>query len=220
MRLILLGPPGSGKGTQAKLLGKAHCLEHIATGDILRDAIARNTPAGAQARPFVESGRLVPDELVNELVRERFARPDRPTRFVMDGYPRTLAQARAFEEILREHGLPLDTVVLIDVPDEAIVQRVSGRWSCPSCKAVYHSQTKPPRVAGVCDEDGTPLVQRADDKPETVRARLKVYHGDTEELVPFYRDRGLLKEVGGTGSIEEVYQKIAGVLPPQAGPSC
>jgi len=214
MRLILLGPPGCGKGTQAKLLGKRMNLEHIGTGDLLRAAIRNETPTGKRAKPFVESGQLVPDTLVNELVAERFAQADRPSRFVMDGYPRTLAQGEAFEEVLREHGLPLDAVVLMTVPDSEIVQRVTGRWSCPTpnCKATYHVVSNPPRVTGVCDECKKPLIQRADDGAETVKARLVVYHNDTVGLIPHYRKQGLLREIGGTDNIEQVYANLAAIL--------
>src|SRR5262249_39611425 len=141
MRIILLGPPGSGKGTQAKLLCQRNHLEHIGTGDMLRQAMSQSTPLGVRARSFVESGKLVPDQLVNELVAERFARTDRPARFVMDGYPRTLSQAVYFDKVLESHGLALDTVVLLDLPDKEIVQRLSGRWSCPKpgCMATYHT---------------------------------------------------------------------------------
>jgi adenylate kinase len=222
MRLILVGPPGCGKGTQAELLGRDHRLEHIGTGDLLRAAIRAGTPGGQRAKPFVESGKLVPDDLVNELIAERFGREDRPGRFVMDGYPRTVAQAAAFDQVLRRQSLDLTDVVLLDVPDEEIVRRLSGRWSCPKagCKATYHTVYKPPRVAGVCDNDGTPLVQRADDKEETVRARLVVYHKNTEELVPHYRAQGLLREVSGVGGIEQVYANIVKALQPQAGATC
>src|SRR5262245_45472809 len=155
MRLILLGPPGSGKGTQAKLLSRQNGLEHIATGDLLRAAIRQHSPVGERARPFVESGRLAPDEVVNDLIAERFGRPDRPERFVMDGYPRTLAQARFFDGVLRGQGLPLTRVLLLLVDDAEIVKRLSGRWNCPKCQATYHTLSKPPRVPGVCDECGT-----------------------------------------------------------------
>lgn len=221
MRLILLGPPGCGKGTQAKLLSEHNRLEHIGTGDILRQAMRDNTPSGALARPFVETGRLVPDELVNGVIAEHFGRPDRPERFVMDGYPRTLAQAAAFDAVLRQAHLGLHAVVLLAVPDAEIVRRLKGRWSCPKagCKATYHTENNPPRVPGVCDRDGTKLVQRADDKEETVRARLVVYHKNTEELVPHYRAQKLLHAVDGTGGIEEVYGRIMQALK-QAGVSC
>jgi adenylate kinase len=221
MRLILLGPPGSGKGTQAQLLSRRCRLEHIGTGDILREAIRQNTPSGARARPYVESGQLVPDDLVNELIAERFGRDDRPARFVMDGYPRTLAQAAAFDRVLRPHHLELNGVLLFTVEDEEIVRRLGGRWSCPrsGCKATYHTVSNPPKVSGICDNCGTPLVQRADDRPETVRARLVVYHKDTVELIPYYRAQGLLHEVSGQGEIEQVHDNLMKVLK-QAGHTC
>jgi adenylate kinase len=222
MRLILLGPPGCGKGTQAQLLSQRHRLEHIGTGDLLRAAISANTAAGARARPFVDAGHLVPDDLVNDIIAERFRRDDRPERFVLDGYPRTLAQAASFEQVLRQAFLDLTAVIFLIVDDEEIIRRVSGRWSCPrtSCKATYHTEHKPPKVAGVCDNCGTKLVQRADDKPETVRARLVVYHKNILELLPHYRAQGLLHEVPGTGEIEQVYRNIMKALTPQAGTSC
>jgi adenylate kinase len=156
----------------------------------------------------------VPDDLVNDLIAERFRRSDRPTRFVMDGYPRTLAQAKAFDAVLAEQGMKLDAVLLLQVSDEAIVQRLTGRWSCPKsgCKATYHTESNPPRVAGVCDDCGTALVQRSDDKMDTVRARLVVYHKDTVELIPHYRAQGILREVPGEGEIEQVYERLNNVL--------
>jgi adenylate kinase len=222
MRLVLLGPPGCGKGTQAKLLCQRKGLEHIGTGDILREAIRLGTPAGRRAHPFVESGRLVPDDLVNDVIAERFHRPDRPSRFVMDGYPRTLAQAAAFDRVLRQHFLDLTAVILLQVSDEEIIARVSERWSCPKtgCKATYHTTSNPPKMPGICDYCGTRLVQREDDRPETVRARLIVYHGNTESLVGHYRAQGLLHEVPGHGPIEEVYANIIKILNRQAGPTC
>lgn len=217
MRLILLGPPGCGKGTQAKLLCQRLGLEHIATGDLLRAAIRQETPTGKRARGFVEAGHLVPDEVVNELIAERFARDDRPLAFVMDGYPRTLAQAEAFQAVLAEHHLPLDRVVLMTVPDEEIVRRVTGRWSCPTpkCKATYHVENNPPRVQGVCDDCGGQLIQRADDKPETVKARLGVYHRDTVGLIPHYTRQGLLREVSGAGNIDKVFADVLATLQPR-----
>jgi adenylate kinase len=222
MRLILLGPPGSGKGTQAKLLCQRNGLEHISTGDILREAIRMNTPSGRRAHPYVESGQLVPDDLVNDLIAERFQRDDRPERFVMDGYPRTLAQAASFDQVLRQQFFDLSAVILLQVADAEIVRRLSGRWSCPqsSCKATYHAANHPPKVPGICDDCGTALVQREDDKEETVRARLMVYHKNTEELVPHYRAQGLLHEIPGNGAIEDVYANILKALNRQAGLSC
>lgn len=214
MRLIMLGPPGSGKGTQSKLLSKRLGLEHIGTGDLLRSAIRQGTPVGVQAKACVEAGQLVPDAVVNDLIAERFARPDRPDQFVMDGYPRTVAQARAFHEVLSRWALPLDRVLLLTVADAEIISRLSGRWSCPSpgCKATYHVVSYPTRVPGICDDCGSPLVQRDDDKEETVRARLVVYHRDTAELIPYYRAQGLLVEVPGQGEIEGVYNGLVKAL--------
>jgi adenylate kinase len=222
MRLILLGPPGCGKGTQAQLLSQRKGLEHIGTGDILREAIRQKTPCGVRAQPYVESGKLVPDDLVNDVIAERFRRSDRPDRFVMDGYPRTLAQATAFDQVLRQQRLDVTAVILLKVSDEEIIRRVGERWSCPKpgCKATYHLTSNPPKVPGICDYCGTKLVQREDDRPETVRRRLLVYHSNTEALVGFYRAQGLLHEVPGHGPIEEVYAGIIKVLNRQAGPTC
>jgi adenylate kinase len=222
MRLILLGPPGCGKGTQAKLLCARHHLEHIGTGDLLREAERQKTPVGVRAKPYLESGTLVPDEVVNDIVAERFARADRPKCFVMDGYPRTRAQAAAFDAVLQPLGLLATAVVLFDVPDEEIVRRLSGRWSCPKmgCKATYHTENNPPKVPGICNDCGTQLVQRPDDQEETVKRRLVVYHKNTEETIPYYRAQGLLHVVSGTGDIEQVYRNIMAQLQPQAGRTC
>lgn len=221
MRLILFGAPGSGKGTQAKMLSQRQRLEHISTGDLLRDSIRRQTPTGVKARSFVEAGQLAPDDVVNELIADRFRTAQPPTRFVMDGYPRTLAQAASFDQLLRQQFLDLTAVLLLKVDDEEIVKRLSGRWSCPnnSCKATYHTITKPPRVAGVCDECGSKLVQRADDRPETIRARLVVYHKDTVELIPHYKSQALLREVPAVGDIEQIYANILKAVN-QAKSSC
>lgn len=214
MRLILLGPPGSGKGTQAKLLSERLGLVHIGTGDILREAVRLGTPSGKLAEPYVRTGKLVPDSLVNELVADRFRRDDRPERFVMDGYPRTLAQAASFDQVLRQQFLNLCAVCLLVVDDEEIVRRLSGRWSCPrpGCQTTYHITKNPPRVPGICDRCGTPLVQREDDKEETIRRRLGVYRQNTLELIPHYRAQGILYEVPGEGDIEAIHADILHVL--------
>jgi adenylate kinase len=212
MRLILLGPPGGGKGTQAKLLKQRLGLAHISTGDILRDADQRETPEGLKARPYLRSGKLAPDDLVNEVVAARFRRDDRPESFVMDGYPRTLAQAASFDQVLRQQYLGLDAVVYLPVDDEEIVRRLSGRLYCPKCKATYHQTDKPPKVPGVCDVCQSTVIQRDDDKPETVRQRLAVYHAQTVELIDHYRKAGLLREVPGQGDIEKIYEKIVAAL--------
>jgi len=210
--MILLGPPGSGKGTQAKLLSERRKLVHVGTGDILREAARLGTPQGKLAEPYIRAGQLVPDALVNDLVNERFQRSDRPEQFVMDGYPRTLAQAHAFDVALRQQHLSLDRVIFVVVADEILVQRMSGRWSCPKCKATYHLVNNPPRQPGICDECGTALFQRPDDKEETVRERLRQYHQNTVDLIPYYKSRGLLRDVSGEGGIDEVYGRIERVL--------
>jgi adenylate kinase len=222
MRLILLGAPGSGKGTQAKLLCERNHLEHISTGDILREAIRRETPVGVRAQPYVHSGQLVPDEVVNDLIAERFGREDRPTSFVLDGYPRTLIQAVALDKTLQRYGLNLTAAVLLRVEDEEIVRRVSGRWSCPKpgCGASYQLTSHPPKRPGLCDLDGTPLIQRKDDQPETVRGRLRIFRKEVLELAPYYRAQCLLREVQGLGSPEDVYANIMQAVSLQAGSAC
>ena len=222
MRLIFIGPPGCGKGTQAKLLGQRLGLEHIATGDILRDAVRRDTPAGARAGPFVKAGQLVPDDIVNALVEEKFTGPNQPDRFIMDGYPRRVAQAEEFDRVLRVCGLKLTRVIRFVVDEEELVRRVAGRLSCPktACKATYHIFSRPPRVPGICDDCGTALIQREDDKPETVRERLVVYRKQAEGLAAYYQSQGLLQEVSGDGDIEAIYTRLIATLQPEASRPC
>jgi adenylate kinase len=208
MRLVLVGPPGSGKGTQARLLTERLGLSCYGTGDILRDAIRRGTPQGKQAEPLIKKGQLAPDPLVNDLVRELFNGKQRPTRFVFDGYPRTLAQAVWFDEMLGQLSLPLSAVVQFDVSDDEVVRRISGRRVCPTSGAVYHVTDRPPKVSGVCDQDGTPLVQRDDDREEVIRERLRVFHANTDALVDHYRAAGRLVDVPAVGSIESIYQTM------------
>lgn len=219
MRLILVGPPGSGKGTQAKLLAAREHLTHISTGDILREGIRTDTPLGRLARPFMQSGQLVPDDLVNELVADRFRRDDRPDRFVLDGYPRTLAQANSFDQVLRQQFLSLTAVVLFAIDDEEIIRRLSGRWTCPLCSTTYNVINRPPQRPDICDKDGTPLMQREDDKECTVRERLRAYHRNTQGLIPYYRDQGLVREVTAAGDVEAIYANLVQVLK-QAGARC
>src|SRR5579862_1086160 len=185
MRLILIGPPGSGKGTQAKLLSLRLGLAHISTGDMLRDAIRHATPAGRKAQPFVNSGQLVPDDLVNQIIADFFRKDDRLESFVLDGYPRTLPQAMSFEQVLRQQYLGLDAVVVLNVDDEEIFKRMSGRLVCSNnaCGTPYHVTFKPPRQAGICDICGSMLVQRVDDQEQTVRKRLQIYHAGHDELL-------------------------------------
>jgi adenylate kinase len=209
MRLILIGPPGSGKGTQAQLLAERRRLCHFGMGDILREAVRQDTPAGRQAAPYVLKGELVPDALVNRLVAERFTlNQDCPTNFVMDGYPRTRAQAVAFDQMLHDLSLGLDAAVQLVVDDEEIVRRLSGRWICPNCHTSYHTLSRPPKVAGICDVCGAALSQRPDDREEIVRERLRVYHRTNGDLLGYYQERGLLKQVPAAGGVEETYQRI------------
>jgi adenylate kinase len=220
MRLILLGPPGSGKGTQAILLSERLGLVHVGTGDILREAVRNKTSAGKLAEPYVLKGQLVPDSLVNDLVNDRFNRDDRPEQFVTDGYPRTLAQAASFDQVLRQQFLDLCGVIFLDVDDEEIVRRLSGRWVCPICKTPYHMTSNPPKIPGRCDMDGHALIQRSDDREEIVRNRLRTYRDNTTELIPYYQARALLHEVSGLGGIENVYVSILQALNLRAGPPC
>ena len=217
MRLILVGPPGSGKGTQAKLLSSRLGLTHISTGDILREATRQNTPLGQIALPCMREGQLVPDDLVNEIVAEHFRSEDRPECFAMDGYPRTLAQAASFDQVLRQQFLDLTAVLLFVVDDEEIVKRMTGRWSCPQCKATYHVIYNPPRSPGICDVCGTKLIQRVDDQEATVRERLNVYHASTADLIPHYRSQGLLREVPAVGDIEQIHRNIVKMLKQEGG---
>jgi adenylate kinase len=212
MRLILIGAPGSGKGTQAKLLKERLHLVHIGTGDILREAVRTGSPLGHLAEPFIAKGQLVPDDLVNEVIADRFRQPDRPDRFVMDGYPRTLAQAASFDEVLHQQSLKLTAVLLFQVEDEVIVKRMTGRWSCRHCKATYHLVNNPPRRPGICDVCNNRLVEREDDREETVRERLRIYHQNTEGIVAYYHAQGLLRPVAGEGSIEQIYMRILQIL--------
>jgi adenylate kinase len=208
MRLVLVGPPGSGKGTQARLLTDRNGLPAYGTGDILRDAVRRGTPQGKQAEPLIKKGLLAPDPLVNDLVRDLFNGKTRPDRFVFDGYPRTLAQAVWFDGLLTKLGLPLTAVVQFDVPDEEVVRRISGRRVSPTSGAVYHVTDRPPKVPGVCDLDGKPLVQRDDDREEVIRERLRVFHEGTDALLDHYRRAGRLVVVPAVGSIECTYQSM------------
>jgi adenylate kinase len=212
MRLILLGPPGSGKGTQAKLLSSRLNLTHVGTGDILREAIRQNSPLGSKVKYYIDAGQLVPDDLVNEVVAERFRGPNRPENFVMDGYPRTLAQAASFDQVLRQEFMDLSAVTLLVVDESEIVKRMTGRLICPNCKRPYHLLNNPPKSDRVCDDCGLALIQRSDDQEATVRKRLAVYHAHTAELIAHYRAKGLLHEVTGVGEIEEIYGRIHQVL--------
>ncbi len=209
MRLVILGAPGAGKGTQAQRLAAQEQIPHISTGDILRESVKRGTPLGLQAKGYMDAGKLVPDEVVIGLVREKLTSPECARGYILDGFPRTVAQAEALDRIFRETRSPgLDHVVSFDVPQEEIVRRLSGRRSCARCQTVYHIEHDPPKQEGVCDKCGGRLVQRADDKPETVLARLRVFDQQTRPLVEYYQKRGLLQRVDATASIDQVYARL------------
>jgi adenylate kinase len=210
MRIVLLGPPGSGKGTQAELLVKRQKLTYIGTGDILRAAIRNKTPIGLQAEPLIRVGRLVPDSMVNDLVAELLQRRNRPVSFVMDGYPRTLAQAVAFDQLLELESLKLDAVINLAVDDNVVIQRISSRRCCenPQCGICYNLLAKPSKVPNICDSCGSALITRDDDKAETVRRRLIETHNNTEPLIEHYRKCGLLHEVWALDPIETVHTNI------------
>jgi len=212
MILILLGPPGAGKGTQAKLLVGQYGIPHVSTGDMFRDHIARNTELGQKVKSITASGQLVPDEVTNALVKDRLSRADVAPGLILDGYPRTVPQAEYLDGLLRSMGRKLDRVVSYEVAEEMVVERISGRRSCPKCGAVYHVSQNPPRQAGLCDRDGAGLVQRPDDRPENVRVRLSEYAAKTEPLKRFYREKGLLSEVNGVGSTEGILAATRRVL--------
>ena len=209
MRLLLLGPPGAGKGTQAERVAAKYRIPHLSTGDMLREAVAANTKVGRQAKSIMEAGRLVPDDVMIRLVAERIAQPDCARGFILDGFPRTLAQAEALDRLLEERGLELDLVLEIAVDDEALIERISGRFACARCGAGYHDRFKQPKTPGVCDACGSrEFVRREDDKAETVRARLEAYHAQTAPLLPYYRDKGLLSVVDGMGDIDQVTAEL------------
>ena len=209
MRLILLGAPGAGKGTQAEILCKTLSIPTISTGNILRAAMKEGTPLGLKVKEYMDSGNLVPDEVIIGIITERLAKDDCANGYILDGVPRTLAQAEAIEKA----GINFDAVVSLEVDDEAIAKRMGGRRVCESCGATYHVEVAPPQQEGVCDKCAGKLVQRKDDAPETVLSRLAVYHKETEPLKAFYAERGLLKAVdGNTGSISGTSEAILAVL--------
>lgn len=204
MILILLGPPGAGKGTQAKLLAQAYGIPHISTGDMFRDHKARGTELGKKIQAIMDAGELVTDEITNALVKDRLARPDVAKGFILDGYPRTIAQAEYLDQLLQSMGQSVDRVVSYEVAEELVVERISGRRSCPTCGAVFHVSANPPRRTGFCDKDGTALVQRDDDKPENVKKRMQEYADKTWPLKRFYQERGKVAEVEGVGTPEGI----------------
>jgi adenylate kinase len=210
VRLVLLGPPGAGKGTQAHRLADYFGARLIATGDILRRNVRLETPLGLKARSYMDAGELVPDDVVIEMLLEELRRA--PNGFVLDGFPRTIPQALALEGALAEAGQPLAAALKFVLPDEVTVARLAGRRTCTHCERTYNVEFKPPKVEGVCDNCGGELVQREDDTEETVRHRLEIYHRDTEPLQKFYWERGLLREVDAVGEVEEITRRAIGTL--------
>jgi adenylate kinase len=213
MRLILLGPPGAGKGTQAAWLRDTYGIPQLSTGEMLRAAVAKGSEIGHRARAVMEAGRLVSDEIINRIVAERIDEPDCRPGFILDGYPRTIAQAEALDAMLAERGLELDAVIEIRVDNDALVERISGRFSCAKCGEGYHDSFKPTKVAGVCDVcGGTEFVRRKDDNAETVKARLQAYEAQTAPLLPYYAAKGLVRPVDGMAPIDEVTAAIRRAL--------
>ena len=212
MKIIMLGAPGAGKGTQAKRVAEEFKIPHISTGDIFRANIRDNTELGKKAKEYMDKGLLVPDELTCDLVMNRISEADCKDGFVLDGFPRTIPQADALTKALEEKGMSMDAAVDIEVPDENIIGRMAGRRFCPKCGATYHVVALPPKSEGVCDNDGEKLVIRDDDKEETVKNRLSVYHKETQPLIDYYKKAQILKTVDGTKTADEVFEGIKAVL--------
>ena len=212
MNVVLMGPPGVGKGTQSQSMRIALRVPHVSTGDILRQAVQQDTALGREARPFVESGKLVPDELMGDMIAERLGRKDARAGFILDGFPRTREQVVILDRVLKQVGVRLDRVFMMTTPEFEIVRRLSGRRSCPKCGVVYHLESRPPAVQNVCDACGSALVQRPDDAEDVIRQRLEVYGQQTLPVAEIYRSRGLLREVDGTGDAEIVFDRLKAEL--------
>ena len=212
MKIIMLGAPGAGKGTQAKKIAAKYSIPHISTGDIFRANIKNNTELGQKAKTYMDKGELVPDALVVDLIMDRFKEADCANGYVLDGFPRTIPQAEALDKALAAKGENVDFAINVEVPDENIINRMSGRRACVGCGATYHIQFNPTKVEGVCDACGEKLILRDDDKPETVKNRLSVYHEQTQPLIDYYSEKGVLAEVDGTQDMEDVFKAIVNIL--------
>lgn len=212
MKIIMLGAPGAGKGTQAKKIAAQYSIPHISTGDIFRANIKNNTELGQKAKTYMDKGELVPDSLVVDLIMDRFKEADCANGYVLDGFPRTIPQAEALDNALKANGEKVDFAINVEVPDENIINRMSGRRACVGCGATYHIKYNPTKVEGVCDACGEKLILRDDDKPETVKNRLSVYHEQTQPLIDYYNKAAVLAEVDGTKDMEDVFKDIVNIL--------
>ena len=212
MRIIMLGAPGAGKGTQAKKIAEKYGIPHISTGDIFRANIKNGTELGKKAKTYMDQGLLVPDELTCDLVVDRIQQPDAKNGYVLDGFPRTIPQAECLTDALSKLGSKIDYAIDVDVPDENIIRRMGGRRACVTCGATYHLEYAPTEKDGICDTCGGGLILRDDDKPETVKKRLSVYHEQTQPLIDYYTNAGILKTVDGTADIEDVFRAIVEIL--------
>lgn len=212
MKIVLLGPPGAGKGTQAKSISNRYSIPHISTGDIFRKNISENTPLGIEAKSYMDNGQLVPDEVTINMVKDRLQQDDCKNGYLLDGFPRTVLQAEALDSFLKERNESIDTALLIEVPKEFILERMTGRRVCPSCGASYHIKFNPPAKDGKCDLCGSDVIQRKDDTEETVKERLDVYENQTQPLIDFYKNKKQLSVVDGTQAINEVFESICKIL--------
>ncbi|MCX5719232.1 MAG: adenylate kinase [Nitrospirae bacterium] len=212
MRLVLLGAPGAGKGTQAKKLIETYGIPQISTGDILRKAVADGTPLGKEAKSYMDKGELVPDSVVIGLVKERIAQDDCKKGYILDGFPRNIAQAEVLDKVLAEMGAPLDTALSVDVDKDVLMKRLTGRRTCRKCQQMYNIYFSLPKKEGVCDKCGGELFQRDADKEETIRKRLDVYDAQTAPLMEYYKKKGIVKSVAGTGSIDEIFKQVCSKL--------
>jgi adenylate kinase len=212
MNIVLFGPPGAGKGTQAKELSEFYHIPHISTGDILRENVKNGTELGNKAKEYMDKGELVPDEVLIGIIKNRLIEPDCENGYILDGYPRTINQADALDEILENLGKPLDVVLNIEVPDEELVTRLSGRRICSNCGANYHLKFSPPSKDGICDVCGGKLYQRDDDKEEVIKQRLETYNNQTAPLIDYYNEKDVLVNIDGTGKVEDVFEEIRSVL--------
>jgi adenylate kinase len=208
LNFVIFGPPGAGKGTQSEFIRDKFSLEHLSTGDMLREAVRNQTETGKLAKQFMEAGKLVTDEIVIKIIDDKVAAIPAARGTLFDGFPRTLDQAEALDKALAKNGRKVDAVIFLNVPDAAVVERLSGRRMCPKCNAIYHVTGKPPKKQGVCDGCGSDLIQRADDNEKVIRQRLETYHGQTQPVIEYYTKKGLIREVGLTGSPQETSQKI------------